>query len=218
MGIFDQIGSCGRNATLTGYVVKPFVEAWQFNYELVESPAIEPVTLAEAKLFARIDVNDDDDLVNSLITAARKTVEDLTGRALINQTWTAWLDNLPCSRILNLGKGRIDSVTSIKAYAEDGSTETLDSSYYEIDNDSARIGLLGSVVWPIGTRGFMTFAVEYVAGYGSATTDAPDWAKTVVKQLVSHWYEYREASTAESQNQVPMSTRMILESNKVSRT
>ncbi len=39
----------------------------------------EPVTVIEAKNWLRIDVTDDDDLVEELITAARQICEDYVG-------------------------------------------------------------------------------------------------------------------------------------------
>src|SRR4051812_6207132 len=54
---------------------------------LIAGPGEEPVTLAEAKAFCRIDASDEDALVSALIAAARLHVESMTGRALVEQTW-----------------------------------------------------------------------------------------------------------------------------------
>jgi len=44
----------------------------------LEPPVVEPVTLAEAKLHCRIDVDDDDVLVGSLISTAREHLEPVS--------------------------------------------------------------------------------------------------------------------------------------------
>ena len=62
---------------------------------LVTAPSVEPITLSEAKLFAKIDVPDDDTLVTDLIAAARKRVETWKGWALIQQDWDLFLDAFP---------------------------------------------------------------------------------------------------------------------------
>jgi uncharacterized phiE125 gp8 family phage protein len=60
---------------------------------LIAGPGEEPVSLAEAKAFCRIDGTDEDALVSALITAARLHVESITGRALLTQTWRLILQN-----------------------------------------------------------------------------------------------------------------------------
>ena len=57
------------------------------------SPAVEPVTIAEAQSFLRIDDGDDSVSLASLITAARDWAERTSGRALITQTWEMILDS-----------------------------------------------------------------------------------------------------------------------------
>ena len=56
---------------------------------LIAGPGEEPVTLAEAKAWCRIDGADDDALLAALIAAARLQVESLTGRALMTQSLAA---------------------------------------------------------------------------------------------------------------------------------
>lgn len=62
---------------------------------LVTAPTVEPVTVTEAKLFARIDTTADDSIVNDLIAAARKRCEQWRGRAFLTQTWNLFLDTFP---------------------------------------------------------------------------------------------------------------------------
>ena len=62
---------------------------------LITPPASEPVTLAEAKLHARIQHDEDDALVASLIVAARRHCETCLKSALVTQTWTLYLDSFP---------------------------------------------------------------------------------------------------------------------------
>ncbi|UBR49814.1 hypothetical protein KF947_21300 [Halomonas sp. FeN2] len=54
---------------------------------LVEPPSVEPVSVAEAKVQAVIEHDEHDDMVSRLIMAARQEAEQITGRALITQTW-----------------------------------------------------------------------------------------------------------------------------------
>ncbi len=63
--------------------------------QLVTAPAEEPITLLEAKQHLRVDVDDDDALIGSLITAARQAAETLTGRQLMTARWRLVLDAFP---------------------------------------------------------------------------------------------------------------------------
>src|SRR5882724_3057083 len=62
---------------------------------LIAGPGAEPVTLAEAKAWCRVDATDEDALLTALIVAARLQVESLTGGALITQSWRL---TVPCPR------------------------------------------------------------------------------------------------------------------------
>lgn len=65
------------------------------SFELVTGPAVEPVSLAELKLHARIDGADEDALLSSLIVSARQYVSEATRRALVTETWSLTIDGWP---------------------------------------------------------------------------------------------------------------------------
>ena len=58
-----------------------------------DSDITEPVTLSEAKNFCKIDITDDDTLITSLITAARKMCESFTGIGFVGREVTAVVNN-----------------------------------------------------------------------------------------------------------------------------
>ncbi len=59
---------------------------------LLSGPASEPISLAEAKTFLRVDHDDEDDFLSSLITTSRLQVEAAMGLSLVTQQWTLYLD------------------------------------------------------------------------------------------------------------------------------
>ena len=63
----------------------------------ITEPAIEPVSLAEAKSHLRVDQDftDDDLYIQSLISAARHHIEAVSDRTLIRCQWQIKLDQFP---------------------------------------------------------------------------------------------------------------------------
>lgn len=191
------------------------VDRQRFAYSLTSAPATEPVTLAEAKLFARIDDSTDDALVTALIAAARQAIEAYTRRALITQTWTATLDFLPGAIAYCLAPRPLLSVTSIKGLNEDGTETTLNpATDIILDASNAKIGVKSTAPSLSSDRTTNAFEIVYVAGYGDAAA-VPEWAKTAVKQLVATWYEHRESVTEKGAKEIPLLTKLILDPNVV---
>jgi uncharacterized phiE125 gp8 family phage protein len=62
---------------------------------LLTAPAVEPLSLDEARDYLRVETNDDDALIGALIAGARIHVEAQTRRALITQSWRLSLDAWP---------------------------------------------------------------------------------------------------------------------------
>ena len=189
------------------------VNRHDFNYALTTAPATEPVSLAEAKLFSRIDTTADDALVTALIIAARQNVEKQTGRSLVTQTWTARLDRLPEATTFNLSYRPIASITSIKAYNEDGTSDAITvPDNIILDGDNGRVSLLSSAESITGDRLSDVYEIVYVAGYGAATA-VPEWAKLAIKQMVAHWYERREAAE-NGVAVIPLGAQLLIDQNK----
>lgn len=78
-------------------------------------PAAEPVTLAEARVQLRSDdgVTADDTLINSLIVAARRHIEQVCERALMPQTWRVSFDQFP-DGALEVPGGLVRAIDSLK--------------------------------------------------------------------------------------------------------
>ncbi len=53
----------------------------------VVAPAFEPLTLAETKLYLRVDHSDDDASIARMIQAAREAAEFYLRRSLVTQDW-----------------------------------------------------------------------------------------------------------------------------------
>ncbi|APW60478.1 head-tail connector protein [Paludisphaera borealis] len=166
---------------------------------IVTPPAIEPVTLAEAKLHARIygDLTDDDALVTSLIVAAREKLEAMTSRSFISRTLTATFDGFPscASGVLRLPYPPLQSVASITYADESGAAQTLDPSVYTVsDGTPGLVMLANGKSWPAAAKQIASVKVQFVAGYGATADDVPEVAKLIIRILVASWFDRREAT------------------------
>lgn len=160
--------------------------------KLTVVPTVEPVSLEEAKDHLRVDSADDNVLITSLITTARRFIESQTGKALIDQTWELRLDK--AGETVLIPKAPLSVVSKIEVISESGVTTEVSSSLYDSDtpDDSpGRVKLKEGCTWP-DHRGFDSFIVTFIAGYGAAATDVPDELKQGMLQLIGHYYDGRQ--------------------------
>lgn len=166
--------------------------------ELVTPPDAAVVSLAEAKLAARIDADltEDDDFVASLVTAATRLCERLLGQQCVTATRRLWLDRFPCSHggLIELPRGPLQSVASVKYLDAADELQTLDAEAYDVDAISLppRLRPAPGYSWPSTRARLNAVQIEYDCGHGDPA-DVPETIKAAVKLLVAHWYKNREA-------------------------
>ncbi len=162
--------------------------------KLKTAPAVEPITLDEAKLHLRVDSADDNALITALITTARQLAEKETHRVFITQTWEMYLDYAPVE--IDIPKPPLQATgLSIKVIDEAGTETIVSATLYDIDasdNSPGRVRLRSGCAWP-SHRGFASFVIEFKAGYGLAATDIPEALKQGILQLLSYLYDNRGA-------------------------
>lgn len=180
---------------------------------LNSAPAVEPVSLSEAKAHLRVDGGDEDDLISSLITAARVHTEVQTGQSLIEQTWSVFQDSWPDGPVMALPLAPVISVAAVRVYGEDDIPSAIDPSHYYVDTASrpARLVLRSGRTWPRPGRAANGAEVEIIAGYGAGPADVPEPLKQAILQLVAYWFENREPiAVANSAMAVPQMVAALL--------
>jgi len=159
-------------------------------------PALEPISLAEAKAHLRVDLADDDSYLSALIQAARATIEAWEWRSHITQIWELRLDAFPTgSAPIYCPRPPLQSVTSPIEYIDaDGLTQSLLAPSYQVDakSEPGRIKPAYGLVWP-STRPTIVNAVTvtYIAGYGATAASVPARTRHAIKLLLGLWYEQR---------------------------
>ena len=174
--------------------------------QLITPPAIEPVTLDEAKAHLKVDTSDDDALIASLIASARARAEWHMGRALITQGWTLWLDCWP--GVIEVPLPPLQAVTNITAYALNDAATVLDPATWQVDNSSApaRIALKANASPPVNLRSLNAVAVAFTAGFGDGESDVPAPVREAILQMVAEAY----ANRGDAPSAVPLSALALL--------
>lgn len=159
---------------------------------LVTPPAEEPVSLAEAKLYLRVDHTEEDALISALILTAREYVEMYTRRQLVTASWRLTLDCWPwCIRP---PRPPLATVTTV-AYLDSAEVlQVLDPTTYRVDTsrEPGRILLAAGASWPAAAPVPGAVQVEYTAGYGAASA-VPVTFKQAMLLTIGDLYEHREA-------------------------
>jgi uncharacterized phiE125 gp8 family phage protein len=157
---------------------------------LLAGPAEEPVSLAEAKAFLRLDADTEDGLVTTLIAAARLHVESVTGRALVTQSWRAVLDGWPTGRAVPLPVSPLVELTAVRAFDDQDDEHELALGQFQLE--PARVLLPRAITGMPALRERLGLEIDYIAGFGDAA-DVPADLKRALLALVAHWFEHRDA-------------------------
>ena len=181
---------------------------------LVTAPAAEPLSLADAKAFLRVEHGDDDAVITSLVSAARNHVEALTRCALITQTWRLVLDRWPDGGRIAPRIGPLRSLVAVRVFNAAGEANDVDPEIFAID---AAAGALAAPAWslPVPRRSVAGIELDIEVGYG-APSDVPQRLLHAIRILVAHWYENRGLiAIGSSVAMMPASVNAMIASHRV---
>lgn len=162
---------------------------------LLVAPPEEPIALADAKTWLRLAASEDDTIVASLIIAARKTVEAMTSRILVTQSWRVALDAWPASGMVRLPFAPLQGVTGVRVYESGNSPQSVAPTQYRSFDaaDQPRLELCGPL--PSPARAFAGIEIDGVYGYGAAAA-TPEPLRQAMLTLIGFWHEHRGADEA----------------------
>ena len=186
-------------------------------------PAVEPVTLAEAKAHCRVDTSDDDAYIGTLITAAREWCEQYLDRTLVNTQWLMRLDKFPDSGIHPVELPRPPMVASGTATAvsitfttEAGPTSTYSTAEYRVDRFATPgtvLPLYGST-WTPHRQDDNAISVTWWAGYGASGASVPAAIRHAMLMLIATWYDRRASADNAGGTEVPFGVKSLLDSQR----
>src|SRR5690606_7581034 len=153
---------------------------------LLAGPAEEPVSLAEAKGFLKVDDSAEDGLIATLIGAARLHVEGITGRALLAQSWRGVLDDWPDNGVVRLPVTPFRTLTEVTAFDAEGADHAVPLAQFVGEPD--RLVLPRVVAGMPLLRQQQGIEIDYVAGFGTAASEVPADLRQALLLLVGYWF------------------------------
>lgn len=182
--------------------------------QVVTAAAYQPVTLAEARAWCRIedDVTENDGVITQLLKTMTAFAENLTGRAFIERTLRLYLPAWPvvCTSAYRgtaivLPQPPLVAVDSITYLDEDGVEQTLGTTLYDVHSwrEPALVVPAWDETWPSHRGVPDAIRVNYRAGYpavGSPQDEAAHQAGQPAQLKV--WIQARLATLFEMREQI----------------
>lgn len=175
---------------------------------LVDGPSLEPVTLAEAKIWLKVDNADDDDLIRALIVAARLMVEAEIGQVLIGQNWRLVGDHWPLGDTIPVRIGHILGVTGARVLSSDGTPTSIPTTSIEIVS-SYDPPVIIPTQKPQPGRARAGIEIDLRLGFGETAANVPETIRLAIRRLVALWYEDR-GDTGDVEAGLPPAIRALL--------
>lgn len=200
---------------------------------LVTAPAVEPITLQDARAHIRVVNDDEDSLIEQIIIAAREIAEVRTARVFIQQEWAETFAAFPGFPIRPSGstwnhkatrqaregfaltRSPVIAISSLKYIDVDGVEQTINTSDYRLvkDEPTGRVVLAYGKNWPTARDEDGAVRIKYTAGYGTTPEDVPSVFRHAIRLIVGHYYENREPFvTGTIVSEIPMTARALLKS------
>jgi uncharacterized phiE125 gp8 family phage protein len=159
---------------------------------LLTPPALEPVTLADAKAWLRVEHDDDDDVVAALIAGARNHIEAQTRRALITQEWRLVRDAWPSDGRITALPAPLVEIAAVRVRDGEGGAQSIDLQAFTMDAAAAP-AIIAFAPWslPAPERKGGGIEIDITCGYGDEPDDVPAALRQAIWLLLAHWYENR---------------------------
>jgi uncharacterized phiE125 gp8 family phage protein len=183
---------------------------------LLTPPAIEPLSLAEAKDYLRVEHTDDDALIAALIAGARAHVEAQTRRALITQTWRHNRDAWPRDGRIEVPPAPLQALAAARVYDEEGMAQPIELESFIVDTIAAP-GVISFPPWSVPAPGqkYGGIELDIVVGYGATANDVPEPLRLAIKALLSHWYDNRGVAAERDVSPLPWSVAVLIATYRV---
>jgi uncharacterized phiE125 gp8 family phage protein len=160
---------------------------------LTSGPALEPITVAEAKAHMRIDGTAEDVLIASLILTARLHLEAALDLAFITQSWTLVMDTWGRGPSIDIPLSPLLSINAVRVKTGPSTTTLIPATSYVVDIASRPARLVwNATAKPEPYPPANGIEIDFTAGFGASAAPVPAPLRHALLLLTAHWYEHRD--------------------------
>lgn len=159
------------------------------------APTGQLASLAEAKVAAKVESDEEDAFVADLVVAATAALDGYgasIGVALLEQTWAQGFDGFPCGRELRLPLGPLIAVTTVAYFDAAGAVQAFANFHAVSDAIGPKLVLEDGASWPDTATRPDAVTVTWTCGHDPASAEIAR-VKRAVLLTTTHWYENRGA-------------------------
>jgi uncharacterized phiE125 gp8 family phage protein len=152
----------------------------------IQNPVSEPISLAEAKLYLRVDGSDDDIAIAALIGAVREKAEEYLRKSLVRQRWKlTYEDYAPLC--VPLPRGPVLEILSVKRRDRDGGETVIGEGSYRLNARADMLRFESAILAP-------EIEIVYETGYGESE-EVPSSIRQGMLVHLAALYEKRDEGT-----------------------
>ena len=169
-------------------------------------PALDPVSLADAKAFLQLDSTFEDALVADLIKTATQMIEKSTAKALISRTVQQEFQSWPERGIFALALRPLVQIVQVQRRDATGTLSAVDPADYYVDTGHGRLIALTSFTHGPFSHPAEAVLVDFITGFGPAESDIPPALRSALMLIVRDLYEHR----GENAGAMPLRAQALL--------
>lgn len=181
----------------------------------VTAPTALPVSVADVMANGRVVANDEAGVVQAHLETATRAVEQMTGRALLPQTWRIAAYGLQHREPIWLPKPPVTALTAV-AYSDASNVEqSMDVGGFILstDDDRAMVQPDMGVNWPTTFRRPDAVRITYTAGYANAASVPQDIRHAIIL-LACHYFDNRTAA-GDAMSEIPYGVESLVNLSRV---
>ena len=162
-------------------------------YTQTIEPLQPPLILRDVKDQLRVDIDDEDAHITSLIETATSEAQSRNAIQIIDSTYTLELDWFPGDSMpIRFDINPVDSITKIEYIDENGDAQTWANNLYELKKGrKAELRPINGETYPSTDEAYNVVTITFIAGFGLSPKDVPSGLRNALMMMVAHYFDFR---------------------------